>query len=116
MTGPYKLTLKLDSGKIISGYIPASLAAGKYINLDTNGIATADSPSDFIAADNNVITDIYTTAPSGAFEFISAGNNTNCIFDVTVHQSNTTASRPAPGVRLTAGRQYRLKVVGAFAA
>ena len=116
MAGPYTLTFKLDSGKIISGYIPASLAVGKYINVDTNGIATSDSPQDFIAGDSNVITDIYTDAPSGAFEFISAGNSTNCIFDVTVHQANTTASRPAPGVRFTAGRQYRLKVVETFAA
>lgn len=116
MAGSYKLTMKLSSGKVLTGYIAASLAVGKYINVEQNGIATVDSPQDFIAAGNDTILDIYTNAPSGSFEFISQGQSTNCIFDVTVHQANTTASRPAPMIGLVAGRQYRLKVVGVFAA
>ncbi|HJK36612.1 MAG TPA: hypothetical protein O0X35_02670 [Methanocorpusculum sp.] len=115
MAGPYDLTLKMSNGKVVSGYIPASLAVDKYINCDTNGIASADSPTDFIVPANATVIDIHTNCPTGAFEVIAAGQKTGAIFDCAAHQV-TSIGRPAPAIGLVAGRQYRLKIVKACAA
>lgn len=116
MVGPYNVSMKCSNGKVISGYIAASAAAGTYLPTDTNGKATSTSPAGgFFVPETVEIVDIWTDCPSGEFTILSNGQPTNVFVDCAVQQA-TANMRTAPRFGLVAGRQYLLKVTSAMAA
>lgn len=108
------ITFKLSNGKVISAYAASGLAAGRYLNVDVTGVATADSPQQFVNAANVAVTDIYTDCASGTIEVISNSIPTGIHIDMAVQQK-TANMRPAPNFGFKAGSTIMLKVISAMA-
>ena len=108
------ITFKLSNGKVISAYAAAGLAAGRYLNVDVTGVATADSPQSFVSGATVAVTDIYTDAASGVIEVISNSVPTGIQIDMAVQQKNANM-RPAPNFGFNKGSTIMLKVISAMA-
>ena len=102
------------SGKTLSAYSAENAAVGSFAKLDKNGIATANSPDEVVFSENDIITDIFFDAISGAVEIIKNDNPTGRIIFAKTNQASN-AGRQHHQIGLQAGVSYRLKVVSQLA-
>ena len=104
-----------QSGKMLSGYVAASAAAGSLIKLSKEGVAGANDPDVITLDETDVITDVFCTAVSGAFEIIKDDKKTGRIISANTCQASNAGRR-----RFTIGVfgsvPYRLRVVSPFPA